>query len=292
MRCPVCKSEYGEVHACPHCGFDQLQVEFLSRDEAEEWINAVVVPYREKWEASQLPTTVDWAEILFRQKDVKYFFDVTLLAAAKQNEVVGHTLLICPYPRLRNCFLEQLAKYLPYREIKDRSTPQKMKMGDLAAALTNLQEGDICILNAKSLPSGKEFDADLSAAFKEFALIVRIGKGPAANDVRLDLPAFTWLALVDKKPDMPYKFVPVFENIIEIKADKQEMCELEIRAAAADIGMRVHQAAVAYIAAQVKYDVHHATNCVKRISDYMLVKDFSGQMVTEEMAKEILSQFM
>ncbi len=122
MRCPVCKSEYGEVHACPHCGFDQLQVEFLSRDEAAEWINAVVVPYRKKWEASQLAASVDWAEILFRQKDVKYFFDVTLLAAAKQNEVVGHTLLICPYPRLRQCFLEQLAKYLPYREIKDRST--------------------------------------------------------------------------------------------------------------------------------------------------------------------------
>lgn len=292
MRCPVCKNEYGEVHACPHCGFNQLQVEFLSRDEAEEWINAVVVPYREKWESSQLATTIDWTEVLFRQKDVKYYFDVTLLAAAKQNEVVGHTLLICPYPRLRKCFLEQFAKYLPYREIKDSSTPQKMKMGDLAAALTNLQEGDICVLNAKSLPSGKEFDADLSMAFKEFALIVRIGKGPSANNVRIDLPAFTWLSLVDKKSDMPQKFMPVFENIIEVKADKHELCALEIRAAAADIGMRVHQAAVAYIATQVKYDVHHAANCVKRISDFMLVKDISGQIVTEEMAKEILSQFM
>ena len=161
MLCPVCKNECGNNAVCAKCGFDQLQVEFLSREEAAHWINNVVVPYREKWQSSQIATAVDWKEVLFRQKEIRYFFNVTIPAAASKNEVLGHTLVVCPYKRLRDCFIEHLGQQLPYRNIKDNFSVQKMKMGDLAAMLSNLVSGDICILNAKALPTDKKYADDI-----------------------------------------------------------------------------------------------------------------------------------
>ena len=59
MLCPVCKSECGTENVCKECGFDQLQVEFLSRDDAVHWMDTVVVPYREKYISDMSTTTVN-----------------------------------------------------------------------------------------------------------------------------------------------------------------------------------------------------------------------------------------
>lgn len=292
MLCPVCKSECGNDTACAKCGFDQLQVEFLSRDEATHWMNTVVVPYREKWQASQTATAVDWKDVLLRQKEVRYFFDVTIPAAESKNEVFGHTLLICPYKRLRDCFIEQLELQLPYRNIKKETVVQKMTMGEFAAAVSSLQPGDIYSLDPKALPVGRQYADDIVAAFKEFVIIVHIGKGAGARVVRLDLPPFTWLATVDKPADVPDRFRSVFENVIEIKADGQEMCKLEVASVASELNMSIHQNAIDLIASTTNYGVGEAVNCVKRISDYMLVKGIKEITVTEEIAKEIISRFM
>lgn len=292
MLCPVCKNECGNDAVCAKCGFDQLQVEFLSREEATHWMNNVVVPYREKWHASQTSTSVDWKEILFRQKEIRYFFDVTIPAAASKNEVLGHTLLICPYKRLRDCFAEQLALQLPYRNIRQDADTQKMTMGDFAAALSSLQPNDIYSLAPKALPTTRQYTDDIIAAFKEFALIVHIGKGPGAQVVRLDLLPFTWLAAVDKATDVPERLRPVFENVIEIKADEQELCKLEVAFVAGELGMSIHQKAIDLIASTTSYGTSEAVNCVKRISDYTLVKGIEDKTITEELAKDILSQFI
>ena len=53
MLCPVCKTECGTETVCKECGFDQIQVEFLNREEATLWMETVVVPYREKWQSNQ-----------------------------------------------------------------------------------------------------------------------------------------------------------------------------------------------------------------------------------------------
>lgn len=49
MKCPVCKTECTGNSCCPECGFDQLNLEFLNRADAETWMHAVVWPYREEY---------------------------------------------------------------------------------------------------------------------------------------------------------------------------------------------------------------------------------------------------
>ena len=292
MLCPVCKNECGNNAVCAKCGFDQLQVEFLSREEAAHWINNVVVPYREKWQSSQMVMGIDWEEVLFRQKEIRYFFDVTIAAATSKNDVIGHILLICPYPRLREQFMKQLEQHVPYRNIRDIPGNQKLKMGDVAAILSSHTENDFIVLNPKALPTDKAYSEYIRAAFNDFMLVVPIGKGAGAREVHMDLPKFTWIAAVDKMADVPEKYHSIFENQIEIKHDKCEICKLEVNATAIELGVRMHQTAVDLIASQAKYDANQAATCVKRIGDYLLVKGIESQVVTEDLAKEILSQFM
>lgn len=292
MRCPVCKQECDSEIVCGNCGFDQLQIEFLNREEAAHWLNNVVVPYREKWQQSLIATTVNWSEILLRQKEIRYFFDVTIPAAISKGESLGHTLLICPYKRLQECFVEQLMLHFPDRNVKQENDTQRMTMGDFAAALSNLQPGDICRLDPKALPTNRQYTNDIIAAFKEFVIIVRIGKGSSAQTVRLDLPPFTWLATVDSATDVSDYLRSAFENIIEIKVDDQEICKLEVASFASDLDLCINQNAIDLIASTAEYRPNVATNYLKRIKDYMLVKDTHQKTVTVEMAKEILSLFV
>lgn len=75
MLCPVCKTECGNKAACAKCGFDQVQVDFLSEDEAILWMNNVVAPYRDKWQSRQIATSNDFEQNLLREKSTTSFRD-------------------------------------------------------------------------------------------------------------------------------------------------------------------------------------------------------------------------
>ena len=47
MICPVCKQKIGtDAAECPYCGFDKLVKEFVNKDDYNEWMEQVVIPYR------------------------------------------------------------------------------------------------------------------------------------------------------------------------------------------------------------------------------------------------------
>ena len=291
MLCPVCKTECGTEIVCKECGFDQIQVEFLNREEADFWMENVVLPFRAKWQAGHTVEDI-WESFLFKQKEVNYFFDVTIPAAESKNEALGHTLFITPYKGLRDCFVEQLKLHLPYRNVKQDDLTQKLSMGELAAALSGLQPGDIYCLAPQVLPSGKQYTDDIAVALKEFALIVRIGKGPSAREVRLDLPPYTFLAVANKMSEVPKAYIPLFENIFEIKVDKKQACKMEIQIVASKLEMKILPTAIELIAEETKYDISKATTCIKHINDYVLVKGIPDKTVTVDLARDVISRFM
>ena len=51
MKCPVCKNELpANPKKCCICGFTKLNVEFFSVEGATNWVETVVLPYREQWQ--------------------------------------------------------------------------------------------------------------------------------------------------------------------------------------------------------------------------------------------------
>ena len=75
-------------------------------------------------------------------------------------------------------------------QIRITSGPAIEKPGDLAALLTNLQEGDILFIDEIHRLS-RQVEEVLYPALEDFALDIMIGKGPSAQSIRINLPRFT-----------------------------------------------------------------------------------------------------
>ena len=55
MKCPVCKTECGECQYCTECGFDEIASSFLNLEEAKDWMDKVVLPFRKQYWRSLKP---------------------------------------------------------------------------------------------------------------------------------------------------------------------------------------------------------------------------------------------
>lgn len=71
--------------------------------------------------------------------------------------------------------------------IKTTSGPAIERTGDLAAILTNLEEGDVLFID-EIHRLNRMVEEVLYPALEDFALDIVVGKGPAARSIRLDLP--------------------------------------------------------------------------------------------------------
>lgn len=70
--CPVCKTEVAESDVkCKNCGFDELHKVFISKIDAEEWMNTVVVPKRKEYEQLQKTTELTVTEELTPAEKLK-----------------------------------------------------------------------------------------------------------------------------------------------------------------------------------------------------------------------------
>ncbi|PHP66132.1 Holliday junction branch migration DNA helicase RuvB [Zhengella mangrovi] len=117
---------------------------------------------------------------------------VFIEAAKARGEALDHVLFVGP-PGLGKTTLAQImAKELGVN-FRSTSGPVIAKAGDLAALLTNLEEGDVLFIDEihRLNPAVEEI---LYPAMEDFQLDLIIGEGPAARSVKIDLAKFTLVA--------------------------------------------------------------------------------------------------
>jgi Holliday junction DNA helicase RuvB len=130
----------------------------------------------------------DW-EQFYGQENIKRSLLIAIQAAKQRQEPMDHTLLYGP-PGLGKTTLSHLIAKEMEVNIKITSGTALAKTGDLAAILTNLNDGDVLFIDEiHRLP--KAVEETMYPAMEDFALDIVIGKGPSARTVRLDLPKFT-----------------------------------------------------------------------------------------------------
>jgi Holliday junction DNA helicase RuvB len=123
------------------------------------------------------------------QAPVKEHLDVVLGAARLRGQSVDHLLFAGP-PGLGKTTLAGIVAAEMGVALRTTSGPALERGGDLAAILTNLDEGDVLFVDEVHRLA-RPVEEVLYPAMEDFQLDLVIGKGPSARSIRLDLPRFS-----------------------------------------------------------------------------------------------------
>ncbi|SFV67922.1 Holliday junction DNA helicase RuvB [hydrothermal vent metagenome] len=129
-----------------------------------------------------------WSEYI-GQEQIKKNLSVFIEASKKRGEALDHVLFYGP-PGLGKTTLALIIASEMNSNIKVTAAPMIEKSGDLAAILTNLEEGDILFIDEihRLSPAVEEI---LYSSMEDYRIDIIIGSGPAAQTVKIDLPRFT-----------------------------------------------------------------------------------------------------
>lgn len=154
--------------------------------ETDRFISPQPVPGEEQFDRAIRPRSLS---DYIGQPKVREQMEIFIGAARGRGDALDHTLVFGP-PGLGKTTLANIIAEEMGVKIKSTSGPVLEKAGDLAALLTNLEEGDVLFIDEihRLNPAVEEV---LYPAMEDYQLDIMVGEGPAARSIKIDLPPFT-----------------------------------------------------------------------------------------------------
>ncbi len=204
------------------------------------------------------------------QTKVKENLKVYIEAAKKRGEPLDHVLLYGP-PGLGKTTLSNIIAAEMGVNIRVTSGPAIEKQGDLAAILTNLNEGDVLFIDEIHRLS-RSVEEILYPAMEDYALDIIIGQGPAARSIRIDLPRFTLIGATTRAGQMTTPLRDRFGVVLKLELYTPEELAQIIRRSAGILGVEISDDGAVELARRSRGTPRIANRLLKRVRDFAQVE--------------------
>ncbi|SFR15131.1 Holliday junction branch migration DNA helicase RuvB [Desulfoscipio geothermicus] len=221
------------------------------------------------------------------QDKVKETIGIFIKAALQRGEPLDHVLLFGP-PGLGKTTLANIISNEMGVNIRTTAGPAIERPGDLAAILTNLQQGDVLFIDEVHRLS-RTVEEILYPAMEDFALDIIIGKGPGARSIRLDLPRFTLIGATTRAGLMTSPLRDRFGVISRLDYYRPADLVVIITRSARILGVPINSDGAGEIARRSRGTPRIANRLLKRVRDYAQVK--ADGVINREVAVEALEFF-
>ena len=230
-----------------------------------------------KIETNLRPQTLDE---YIGQKKTKEKLKVYIEAAKQQEEPLDHVLFYGP-PGLGKTTLAGIIANEMGTHIKITSGPAIGKPGEMAAILSNLQEGDVLFVD-EIHRLNRQVEEVLYPAMEDYVIDIMIGKGATARSIRLDLPKFTLVGATTRAGLLSAPLRDRFGVVHHLEFYNVEELTTIIEHSAHKLEVEIEPDGAYELARRSRGTPRLANRLLKRVRDFAQVK-YDG-VITKEVA--------